>query len=256
MPGADPSTRVEPGFASFLPQPERRLVAGLDPRQGILSESAAKLRHLGVGSTLTFSTGNDVTIVGTLPDVLMGSYELLVDRATARGIGVTHERYILFQVRPAAHPTAPELAQRFVPYLPIDVPYPVVEVRAPGETKYLRANDREAPPIVLKERFGEFQAQPDPIKAITDFRDQLARRGIDLIIMPVPVKPSIDGHKLSSAASGSEIEQSATPSGTTGAADDEHAGVQVPGARQSSDAPVSSNTRRSADQSTMETPAD
>ena len=43
------TTGVEPGFASFLPQPERRLVAGLDPRQGILSESEAKLRHLGVG---------------------------------------------------------------------------------------------------------------------------------------------------------------------------------------------------------------
>src|SRR5207249_2008750 len=123
------TTGVEPGFASFLPQPERRLVAGLNPRQGILSESAAKLRHLGVGSTLTFSTGDDVTIVGTLPDVLMGGYELLVDRATAAGIGVTHERYILFQVRPAAHPTALQLAQRFVPYLPIDVAYPMVEVR-------------------------------------------------------------------------------------------------------------------------------
>jgi len=159
------TTGVEPGFASFLPQPERRLVAGLNPRQGILSESAAKLRHLGVGSTLTFSTGDDVTIVGTLPDVLMGGYELLVDRATAAGIGVTHERYILFQVRPAAHPTALQLAQRFVPYLPIDVAYPMVEVRAPGETKYLRANDREAPPIVLKERFGEFEAHPDPTKA-------------------------------------------------------------------------------------------
>ena len=159
------TTGVEPGFASFLPQPERRSVAGLNPRQGILSESAAKLRHLGVGSTLTFSTGVDVTIVGTLPDVLMGSYELLVDRATGDRIGVTHERYVLFQVRLYAHATADQLAQRFVPYLPIDVPYPVVEVRRPGETKYLRANDREAPPIVLKERFGEFDAHPDPTKA-------------------------------------------------------------------------------------------
>ena len=159
------TTGVEPGFASFLPQPERRVVAGLNPRQGILSESAAKLRHLGIGSTLTFSTGVDVTIVGTLPDVLMGDYELLVDRATADRIGVTHERYVLFQKRAYAHPSAEQLAQRFIPYLPIDVPYPVVEVRAPGETRYLRANDREAPPIVLKERFGEFDAHPDPTKA-------------------------------------------------------------------------------------------
>jgi len=159
------TTGVEPGFASFLPLPERRLVAGLNAHQGILSESEAKLRHLGVGSTLTFSTGIDVTIVGTVPDVLMGSYELLVDRATADAIGVTHDRYILFQVRSYVHPTAAQLAQRFIPYLPIDVPHPVVEVRAPGETKYLRANDREAPPLVLKERFGEFDAHPDPTRA-------------------------------------------------------------------------------------------
>ena len=33
--------------------------------------------------------------------------------------------------------------------------------------------------------------QPDPFKAIVDFRDQLAQRGIALIVMPAPVKPSI-----------------------------------------------------------------
>ena len=33
--------------------------------------------------------------------------------------------------------------------------------------------------------------QPDPLKAIIDFRDQLAKRGIALIVMPAPVKPSI-----------------------------------------------------------------
>jgi hypothetical protein len=156
------TTGVEPAFASFLQQPERRIVADLAPRQGILSESEAKLRKLDVGSIMTFSTGVEVSIVGTLPDVLMGGYELLVGRATGQRIGVTHERYVLFHVKPYSHPTSQELAQRLVPYLPIDVPYPDVEVRAPGETTYLRANDREAPPIVLKERFGEFDAHPDP----------------------------------------------------------------------------------------------
>ena len=33
--------------------------------------------------------------------------------------------------------------------------------------------------------------QPDPLKAILDFRDQLAQRGIALIVMPAPVKPSV-----------------------------------------------------------------
>ncbi len=155
------TTGVEPAFASFLRTPERGLVANLRPRQGILSESEAKLRRLQVGSTMTFTTGVEVSVVGTLPDVLMGGYELLVGRSTAQRMGVTRERYVLFHVRPFSHPTSQALAERLGPYLPIDVRYPVVEVRAPGETTYLRANDREAPPIVLKERFGEFDAYPD-----------------------------------------------------------------------------------------------
>jgi hypothetical protein len=160
------TTGVEqPAFASFLQQPERRLVADLTQGQGILSESEAKLRHLDIGSTLTFNTGEDVSIVGTLPDVLMGGYELLVSRSTGKRIGVTHERYALVDVRPYANITSEELAHRLEPYLPLDAAYPYVEVRAPGETKYLRANDRESPPIVLKERFGEFDAYPDPTSA-------------------------------------------------------------------------------------------
>jgi hypothetical protein len=159
------TTGVGPAFASFLQQPERRLVADLAQGDGILSESEAKLRHLDVGSTLTFDTGEDVSIVGTLPDVLMGGYELLVSRSTGEKIGVTHERYALVDVRPYANITSEELAHRLEPYLPLDAPYPYVEVRAPGETKYLRANDRESPPIVLKERFGEFDAYPDPTSA-------------------------------------------------------------------------------------------
>jgi hypothetical protein len=178
------TTGVEPAFASFLQSPERRLVADLQPRQGILSESEAKLRRLDVGSTLTFTTGVEVSIVGTLPDILMGGYELLVGRSTAQRIGVTHERYVLFHVKPYSHTTSQSLAQRLVPYLPLDVPHPVVEVRAPGETTYLRANDREAPPIVLKQRFGEFDAHPDP---------QAARR---IVIDPSWVQTHIASENL------------------------------------------------------------
>jgi alginate O-acetyltransferase complex protein AlgJ len=40
--------------------------------------------------------------------------------------------------------------------------------------------------------------QPDPVKAIVDFRDQLAARGIELIAMPIPMKPGVEADKLSS----------------------------------------------------------
>jgi alginate O-acetyltransferase complex protein AlgJ len=42
--------------------------------------------------------------------------------------------------------------------------------------------------------------QPDPVKAIVEFRNQLAARGIELIAVPVPMKPGIDADKLSARA--------------------------------------------------------
>lgn len=41
--------------------------------------------------------------------------------------------------------------------------------------------------------------QPDPVRAIIEFRDQLQSRGIHLVIMPIPVKPMIEPEFLSPA---------------------------------------------------------
>ncbi|HEX7518468.1 MAG TPA: hypothetical protein VF345_14410 [Chthoniobacterales bacterium] len=44
------------------------------------------------------------------------------------------------------------------------------------------------------------RVQPDPAKAMVDFRNQLAARGIDLIVLPVPMKPGIDANRFSASA--------------------------------------------------------
>ena len=155
------ATGVEPTYASFVPEPERPLIENLLPGEGILSRSAAALRGLGEDATLTFDTGASITIVGTLPDVAMGGHELLVTKGTGEELGVTTERYILFRVRPGASPSVDRLATEILPLLPVDARYPYVEVRAPGTTRWLRANDRELPLFALKQRFGEFTALPD-----------------------------------------------------------------------------------------------
>lgn len=41
------------------------------------------------------------------------------------------------------------------------------------------------------------RVQPDPVRAIVDFRNQLTARGIDLVVMPVPMKPGIDANRFS-----------------------------------------------------------
>jgi len=155
------TTGVDPTFAAFLPAPENQLVENLQPGEGILSESEANLRGLGTGATLLFRGDQKVKIIGTLPDALMGAYELLVPRETGLKIGVTTERYVLFHVKPNATLTADDLIPAFQDLLPAQTPYHAVEVRAPGDTTYLRANDRVMPPLFLKERFSEFQAHPD-----------------------------------------------------------------------------------------------
>ena len=48
----------------------------------------------------------------------------------------------------------------------------------------------------LKHRLQTSRVQPDPIKGIVDFRNQLAVRGIDLVVLPVAVKPSMEGEML------------------------------------------------------------
>jgi len=155
-------TGVDATFASFIPEPERQLVQDLRPDEGILSESEAHLRGLGEGSSLLFRGGTTIDIVGTLPDALMGAYELLVPSATGDAIGVSHERYALFHVRAQGALTPETLTPSFLDLLPTDAPYPAVEIRAPGDATYLRANDRVIPPLVLKQTFGEFKARPDP----------------------------------------------------------------------------------------------
>jgi len=45
--------------------------------------------------------------------------------------------------------------------------------------------------------------QPDPVRAIVDFHTQLKARNIELIIMPMPVKPSIEPENLSATYEGS-----------------------------------------------------
>jgi hypothetical protein len=151
-------TGVEPAFATFIPQPFRSTVADLADGEAIMSETAANMRKLGPDATLSFDTGVTLTVVATLPDVYMGGYEALVSRATGETIGVTHERYVLFSVKEGLNPDPADLAAKFEPYLPQDAPFPAVEVRAPFTTRFLRANDKELPPMLLKQRFGEFTA--------------------------------------------------------------------------------------------------
>ncbi|MEY2508376.1 MAG: hypothetical protein QOH01_2705 [Verrucomicrobiota bacterium] len=55
-------------------------------------------------------------------------------------------------------------------------------------------------PKIMTHRAHTAGVQSDPVKAIIAFRDQLASRGIDLIAVPIPMKPGVEPRHLSARA--------------------------------------------------------
>jgi hypothetical protein len=55
-------------------------------------------------------------------------------------------------------------------------------------------------PARLKQRARDLGIQPDPVKAIVDFKEQLAARGIKLVVVPVRAKPAVDPQMMSPGA--------------------------------------------------------
>ncbi len=99
-------------------------------------------------------------------------------------------------------------------------------------------------PAWLRHRAHAARVQPDPIKAIVQFRDQLAARGIDLVIVPVPTKPTIEGERMSARVpAGAELQNASFAEFKTSLAT---AGVRVfdptPSLRQNGDAYLTSDT--------------
>jgi hypothetical protein len=148
---------VDPGeYAPFLPPADRGVLGDLADGFGVLGESSAELRGLGPGAVLRFGRVR-IPISAVLPDELVGANELLVSRARAEALGVTHDRYALIQPRGDGDDRS--IARALSPLLPSDLP---VQIRAPGQTPYFRQGDAVLPPVHLKLLFGEFAAAPDP----------------------------------------------------------------------------------------------
>jgi hypothetical protein len=65
-------------------------------------------------------------------------------------------------------------------------------------------------PKIMAHRAHSAVVQSDPVRAIVNFRDQLAARGIDLIAVPVPMKPGVEPGRLSARTSQNRVLQNAS----------------------------------------------
>jgi len=150
----DPAT-----FASFVPAADRPDVAALSQGAAILGGSSAALRGLGPGSVLDVG-GRTLRVAAVLPDQLIGAAELVVSDSVGARIGVSHDRYMLVQPARGRRMTPDAFRARIAPFLPASLEVNrAVQVRAPGDTPYLRAGDAVLPPVVVKTLFGEFAAR-------------------------------------------------------------------------------------------------
>ena len=186
--GVDPVT-----FAPFLPEDSVALVRGLDSDEGILSRTSARLRGVGIGGQLEFQEGVVVRVGAVLADELMGGYELLVTRSTGEQIGIDTDRYAIFRVSGDEPPAVKDLQREFRGLIPGGSTFGVVQVRAPGQTRFLRMSDLIQPPALLKREFGEFAARPSSIDGSLDIEGRWVRKNI--VRETVPLLGRIQCHR-------------------------------------------------------------
>jgi hypothetical protein len=142
---------------SFLPRSWREDVVGaLRDGRGVLGETSAGLRRLGVGDRMVFGDGR-ITVGAIVPDEVVAWSEVMVSREVGGPLGVRHPRFALLDM--GGDPTERELARRIARLLGRGYP---PRVRRPGHAWFRRQADSVWPPVLMKRGFGEFRAFPDP----------------------------------------------------------------------------------------------
>jgi hypothetical protein len=143
-------------YGAFVPAAYRSVLeATLAKGQAVLGATSAKIRGSGVGGRLVFGS-ESVTVGAVVPDPVVGWSEMLVSRTTGSRLGIVDDRYVLAKM--SGHPTDSAFLHTIQPSLTPGVP---IRVAKPGEVRYVRVASGSAPPVVLKQVFGEFAAYPD-----------------------------------------------------------------------------------------------
>ncbi len=135
---------VPRSYAALLPAGARETVRRLRPGTAILSRTSARVRDAGVGATLTLSGGRRLRVAGVLDDGLVRAAELVVGPADGRRLGATSPSLMAAVTSDAAIARA---------HRAFSGARSRVTDAGPGPW---RVGGRIVPPVILKERFGEF----------------------------------------------------------------------------------------------------
>jgi hypothetical protein len=174
-------------YAPFVDANVRdEIVRALSTGEAVLGEHSARLRRLRPGGELTFRTGS-VRVGAVVPDDAVGWAEVLLNREVGRRLGITHERYLLATTdRELTRPAWRKLVLPYVGENPL-------RVDIPGGTRFVRVASGVNPPILIKQRFGEFAATPQADPAYLTIDPAWVERNI--VTTEVPLLGTVTCHR-------------------------------------------------------------
>jgi hypothetical protein len=142
------ATGVDEVYAEMAPTEWTVTLGDLRNGEAVLGESSAELRSAAVGDVLTINAMN-LSIVGILPDQVVGAAEVVTTAETGLALGITTPRYLLVTFE-GDRASFERLVRDSLPQ------GMAVRIRAPGETPFLRHGDAVQPQVIIKSEFGEF----------------------------------------------------------------------------------------------------
>jgi hypothetical protein len=151
---------VDPNaYTAAAGRPGRKLVSML-PKGAVLSRTGAKLRRVKSGGRLKLAGNRTLPVSGVVDDVLLGGYEVALERHLARRYGIRRAAYLLVRPRGPVDGLQAELRRLLKGRR--------LHFATAGDRPFLRGGDDVLPLAQVKARFGEFavpslgRGRPDP----------------------------------------------------------------------------------------------
>jgi hypothetical protein len=169
-------------YTAAAGRPGRKL-ATLLPKGAVMSKTGAKLRRVKAGGQLRLAGRRGLRVSGVVDDVLLGGYEVALERTVARRYNIRQAAYLLVRPRGRLRDFQAEMrrllkgkAVRFV---------------TPGDQPFVRGGNDVLPLSQVKARFGEFA-----VPSLTRGRPDPAWTRANIVSRRLPVLGRVRCHKL------------------------------------------------------------
>jgi hypothetical protein len=168
--------------AEFVPDDIAARLVALRDDTIMLGASSARIRNLGPGGTLTFQSGETVTVAGIVDDVYVGDAEVVTGRSDPDVFGEVRDRYMIVEYGGHLDTLTAEAEA---------LTEEAVVVRPWRDPRVARAGDQVRSQVAFKERFGEFAIRPGSGGFVQD----PAWREANIVTESIPILGEVTCHR-------------------------------------------------------------